>query len=742
MEVHGPAQTGATGEHGYVLGLAVKVQSHAALIEEADIGNAVRHGGTEGILGIFILSVGESDLNVVFRHFFVLEGHDIFDGIPQAESGQEQRRAAADAYQHHQKPLAIAEHVAKHDLVQKADVLPEGQVFQQNFFAGGWGLGPDQLCGDFLQSPAAAVPGDGQTHQNVNDRHGNAKSPVYHQRHGAGQVQNDGIGVPEDDWEQHTAQGNAQGAAQQRRRAGVKQIFADNFPVGVAQGFHGADLGPFFLYHSGHGGNAHQGSYQQEEHREHPGHALHDVRVAVQRQITHVGIPGQHIDFRGGHGVDGLPGIIQLRFGIVQLCLGFRQLAFAFCLAVFIFLLLFIQGSPGLLQGLLPFRQGFAFLVDGGLAAVQLGLTGFQLGLCSGKLGFHFRLLAVQFRKSGVDLVHSIGKLALSRFQFGFLSLHLDLLFLQFFQLGGIGLLLGFQLIQLGLIFRLFGFQIIQLLLQRCDGVGADAALDRLVQRCLSGLDTGVHDLHQCIQHLNAHVQLLQTRFQLADAGIQLGQPGIHLHQPGFYLPLILGNGLVIVIKGLGGLGDLGISFRFGFGQGLPGLAQGNGTVQQGVLPLTQGFLAGFQSHFVGFQGSLRLVQLGLGLRQLGFRLFFAVIIILQALLIRCKAVLVLLLGVVLDIFIPGLGNGGQQRLQNLRFSIHRIVKGFRVDSVVAGNGHMDFRVVVQIEALSGQVHIRGHRAIADGRGPSVHVHVKGRTDVAYHRKCLVLQRG
>ena len=168
----------------------------------------------------------------------------------------------------------------------------------------------------------------------------------------------------------------------------------------------------------------------------------------------------------------------------------------------------------------------------------------------------------------------------MSRFQFGFLSLHLDLLFLQFFQLGGMGLLLGFQLIQLGLIFRLFGFQIIQLLLQRCDGVGADAALDRLVQRCLSGLDTGVHDLHQCIQHLNAHVQLLQTRFQLADAGIQLGQPGIHLHQPGFYLPLILGNGLVIVIKGLGGLGDLGISFRFGFGQGLPGLAQGNGTVQ------------------------------------------------------------------------------------------------------------------------------------------------------------------
>ena len=69
MEVHGPAQAGAADEHGHVLGLAAEVQGHAALIEEAHVGNAVRHSGAEGLLGAFVLAVGKSDINVVFRHF-------------------------------------------------------------------------------------------------------------------------------------------------------------------------------------------------------------------------------------------------------------------------------------------------------------------------------------------------------------------------------------------------------------------------------------------------------------------------------------------------------------------------------------------------------------------------------------------------------------------------------------------------------------------------------------------------
>lgn len=118
----------------------------------------------------------------------------------------------------------------------------------------------------------------------------------------------------------------------------------------------------------------------------------------------------------------------------------------------------FFQGGPGFLQGLLPFRQGFAFLVKGWPCRCPLGLTGFQLASAAANWASISRLLAVQFRKSGVYLVHGVGKLALSRFQFGFLSLHGPFV-PQFFQLGGIGLLLGFQLIQLGLIFVCLAFK-------------------------------------------------------------------------------------------------------------------------------------------------------------------------------------------------------------------------------------------------------------------------------------------
>ena len=51
---------------------------------------------------------------------FVLEGHDIFDGIPKPKPVRSNAVQPPMPTQHHKKPLAVAEYIAQHDLCSES----------------------------------------------------------------------------------------------------------------------------------------------------------------------------------------------------------------------------------------------------------------------------------------------------------------------------------------------------------------------------------------------------------------------------------------------------------------------------------------------------------------------------------------------------------------------------------------------------------------------------------------------
>ena len=63
--------------------------------------------------------------HVIMGDFRILLGHDVDDGIPQTESGQQQGSASADADEHHGQTLAVAENIAQGYLVQETEFLPD-----------------------------------------------------------------------------------------------------------------------------------------------------------------------------------------------------------------------------------------------------------------------------------------------------------------------------------------------------------------------------------------------------------------------------------------------------------------------------------------------------------------------------------------------------------------------------------------------------------------------------------------
>ena len=170
-------------------------------------------------------------------------------------------------------------------------------------------------------------------------------------------------------------------------------------------------MGTFLVDHPGHGGDAHQGRNQNEEHRKYPGDTRHNIRGAVQIVIAHVAVPVQNDQIRRIHRVNFIPGIQQLFLRVLQFRFGVCQFLFGILFRLLVFLPAILQFLFSLFP-LAPANVNFLFRV------VQLGLIGphfllalVDLRLCVRKLLLGGGLLAFQRGIAGLDCRHGIRNL-------------------------------------------------------------------------------------------------------------------------------------------------------------------------------------------------------------------------------------------------------------------------------------------------------------------------------------------
>ena len=335
----------------YAVGLISKFQIRCGLVDEGNGRNVILHFLLNLLLVLGREALAELHLQIIQGYFLKLVGYDILDGVADAKACHQQRRTAANAHNHHKQPLAVAENVPQHHLIQEPQVLPKGDVLQKNLLAPGRCLGAHQLRRHFPQLNPTGIPGH-QEHQRRIHRHNPyAQGDIEHNIQVGLEGQYQAVGRPDNLGEYNASHHHADAAAQHRRTSGIEQVFSDNGSVAVAQSLQCANLGPLFFHHTGHGGNTHKSRHQEEERREHPGHTCHDVRVATHTQVACIGFPGQNI--YGGllHILQGGFCVFQLDAGVFQLLVALLQLLPGVCFALAVLFPALFQFRPALFQG-------------------------------------------------------------------------------------------------------------------------------------------------------------------------------------------------------------------------------------------------------------------------------------------------------------------------------------------------------------------------------------------------------
>ena len=127
-------------------------------------GEGLRSGGGEG--GVHLLGlglgdvVGEHHLEGVPGELPVLDVGDGQQGVPEAEAGDDEGGAAADAGHRHAEAALVAEEVAEGDLLEEGEPPPQGtDPLQQHPFARLGGPGAHELGGDGGEGGAAGEGG-------------------------------------------------------------------------------------------------------------------------------------------------------------------------------------------------------------------------------------------------------------------------------------------------------------------------------------------------------------------------------------------------------------------------------------------------------------------------------------------------------------------------------------------------------------------------------------------------------
>ena len=671
VQIDEPGQLLTSGDHIQFFGLSRKTEIHTALMVEHEVISLCHHIA-EFLTVFFCEGIPEINRHVIACDFGKLLRNNIHNGIPQTETGQKQRGTAADADEHHGKPLAVTEDIADGYLVQETELLPQGQMFQQDFFAGIRSLGANQLGRLFFQGFPAAVPGNGEHQCGIYQDDGKAQRPVDGQQEIRLDIEHDFVCFPDNHGDHGTAQKQAKTAAEHGAAAGIDQIFAHDFSIGVTQGFQRSDLGTFFINHAGHGGDAHQGSHQQEKHRQNPGNTGHNVGTAVQIAVTNVAGSAEHNQIRAVHAVNFLTGIFQLQFGILQFC---------FCIGNFLFCFQFsfLVVSPAFrdfIPGLAPQAPVDPELVFGIVQTGGLLLEDFSVG---------------------ADLLESAQKCSFRRLQLGQSAGSCGVIGVQrgqHVQLGrscSMNCPGGLKLcLESGNQFRIrFCGRLCvgKLILNGCDGTGG----------CGNTLTGGIiGSLDFTAGHAGCAFHSGNTGLGFRDTGPDSSQIGLCLRLTGFQL----GNGginllfsVFDLIAGVYQLLAVGFQFRFRVRQFLVGICK---------------FFLGFGLFFFKFRQTIQIFLISVCIFR--FRLFLDIQKPLQ--------------GEFLGICFQGI---------QCIFQIGMIGVGENV--VFLFQGQMNFGIVICIKGTGGNIVEVLQRAAANGSGSPVHVQIEGTGNSSHHGK-------
>ena len=294
--------------------------------------------------------VHQADLGGVAVDLLELLVHDVEDGPPQAEGGDDQRRAAADADDRHPESPLVAEEIPDGDLVVEGQPPPEeGQPLQQHPLARRGRLGPHQLGGDGGQGGEAGPKG-GERHRADGSKAchsgGHRLQPVLDGAQGVDDVP----GVADDPGQQRQPNRQAQQGPHGAGQKAVAHVFDGDDPLGVAQGLQPADGDPLLLHHAGHGGEAHQRRHQEKDEGEHRCQVAHPVGVHGVADIAGVGVPAQEVPLAFLDVLDIPPGLFQLLPGVGDLVLGLRSAVLVLGEAVGVRRLAVVQLRPGIRQ--------------------------------------------------------------------------------------------------------------------------------------------------------------------------------------------------------------------------------------------------------------------------------------------------------------------------------------------------------------------------------------------------------
>ena len=377
------------------------------------VGKALLHGQR--------LFIAERDGEIVVGQLPGLLVHDGQDGILNAKTDQQQRRAACHAQHCHEEALFVAEQVAGCGLLGEAHVLPQrGDVLQKDALACHRGPGQQQSCSLFLQAGTAGVPcsktDDGRADGYAGCRHAGVKV----QRKG-GHAEDHLVSIPDDEREHHKTDDHAHDAAQHAGAEGIEQILACDLCVGVTQSFQGAQLQAVLVHHAGHSSSGHQRRHQEEEHREHPCNGIHAVGILLKGDKAHGGAAVQHIPLAA---LD----LAHLLLGIVQLGKAVGQLLFGIGLPA----LVLRAGIGQLLHAVVVLLPAF---VQPGACRIKLGVG---CGRAGGELQLTLQKLYLHLAQCCLCLSHQllVGKagrrdqplcihLALARVQLGLIAVQL-----------------------------------------------------------------------------------------------------------------------------------------------------------------------------------------------------------------------------------------------------------------------------------------------------------------------------
>ncbi len=384
------------GEHGVPGGGVVGALAVIQVAVETVLGGQRRVQPAALGGGVLLLHGGDA---VIDEDIAELAGHNVYDGVPQAETGQEQGGAARYADHRHEQALLVAEEIAGRHLGGEVHTSPQGlDTLQQNPFARLGRLGPHELgrgAGQF--AGAGKIGGEAGTQQG--GQGGNEGVFPVEAGDDGGHVIHDAVGPPDHLGEDLEAHGQAQGAARHRGQHGVEHVFARDGQLAVTQGLEGADLSPLLLHHAGHGGQTDQGRHQEEENREHLGDVVDALSIRDKAGESGQGAAVEDIPLALVQFGKGLLGVGDLSVGVGDFLVRLGFLLVVLLLAVSQLLLGLLQLGPAVLQldsavGQLLFRfvQG---LLAGAPLSGELGLP--RLDLFAGLLKLFASLLQLGF---------------------------------------------------------------------------------------------------------------------------------------------------------------------------------------------------------------------------------------------------------------------------------------------------------------------------------------------------------